>query len=284
MTSLGRRARRAMTSQETIPPQNEVSGGPDTPLELGRTGWRQTLQRTAKKFTRDRCSMTAGSLAYHWFLALFPAVIALLGVASLAHISSSAVHRLVNGLDSALPPGASGVFSQAVQLRHLPVGQRLADRAAHRRGDSAVERLGGWPRWRPGWTGLRGAGRPKFVAKRLRAFPLMLATAIIGGVGLGADRVRRLDRIGPRGSRRPHRRRVHCGVDDRAVAGDPGADHAAVLVLLLLRARTASPRAGSGSARAAWSARPSSCSHRSASRSTWPSSAPTARHTARSPE
>jgi membrane protein len=68
-------------TRETIPPQAEVSGGPGTPLELGGTGWKNTLKRTGTKFVRDRSSMTAGSLAYHWFLALFPALIALLGLA-----------------------------------------------------------------------------------------------------------------------------------------------------------------------------------------------------------
>jgi hypothetical protein len=61
--------------QTAIPPPDDQPGGPDTPLELGRRGWRQTLKRTGRRLVLDRCSMTAGSLAYHWFLALFPDMI-----------------------------------------------------------------------------------------------------------------------------------------------------------------------------------------------------------------
>jgi Protein of unknown function (DUF3618). len=35
---------------ESIPPQTAVSGGPDNPLELGGTGWKNTLKRSVKKF------------------------------------------------------------------------------------------------------------------------------------------------------------------------------------------------------------------------------------------
>jgi membrane protein len=142
-----------------------------------------TLRRTLKEFKADRCTMAAGSLAYSWFLALVPALIAALGITSLIRFGNGAVHHLVSAINKVLPQGASQVFTQAVQSAtsrtshgSLPViiiavaialwsasnGMVTLQTALDIAYDVQTDRT--------------------FIGKRLHAIPLMLGTLIFGGI------------------------------------------------------------------------------------------------------
>jgi membrane protein len=167
----------------TIPPQRAVSGHPRNPLQLGQAGWASALARLRVKLVRDRVSIAAGSLAFHGFFALFPAVIAVLGVVTLLHLGTGDVHRVVRGIDKALPAGAAGVFAAAVEA------------AAKRSKGSAFAVVAGvavavWSA-SGGMAALQQAldmayevpVDRSFIGRRLVGLPLMVCTVVLGGLG-----------------------------------------------------------------------------------------------------
>ena len=149
-------------------------------------GWRATARRTFQKFVRDRASLSAGSLAYHWFLALFPAVIATLGFLALARVDEHGVTSVIHAIEKALPSGVSGVFASAVKAA-----------ATRQSGSGVAIAFGAFGLVVAVWSASGGMSAlqqaldvaydvpvdRKFWARRVRALPLMGATLILGGVG-----------------------------------------------------------------------------------------------------
>jgi membrane protein len=157
--------------------------GPTNPLEIGAADAKATLKRTGKKIVRDRVSMSAGSLAYHWFLALFPAVIAILGFLALTRASAHVVTHITHAVEKGLPLGVGTVFTGAVKT------------ATTRESGSAVAVIIGvtvaiWSA-SGGMSALQQAldvayevpVDRKFLARRIQAVPLMVATLVLGGLG-----------------------------------------------------------------------------------------------------
>jgi membrane protein len=171
-------------SRKATPPQAANSEAPDALPEITKLGRRDTLKRILKKFKQDRASMTAGSLAYHWFLALFPALIAALGVIALIRIGSGTLHRLIRGLTTALPPGARTVFIDAVnhagsQTKSTSVVVLIISVVV-----ALWSAIGSMVALQSGLdVAYEVPEDRKFVGARVMALVLMLATVILGGIG-----------------------------------------------------------------------------------------------------
>jgi len=141
-----------------------------------------TLRQAAAHAKADRVPMMAGSIAYHSFLAIFPALIAVIGIIQLAGASTSFVTELVHGIGRALPEGASTVLTDALQSAHHRTGGALvatlvAIAIAVWSASSAMVVL---------QSGLnaayRGVPDRRFLAKRAMSVLLLAVVLVLGGV------------------------------------------------------------------------------------------------------
>jgi membrane protein len=152
----------------------------DDPLDLDAGDWRATAKRTVREVRDDRAPFAAAGMAFYFFLAIFPALIALIGILGLVNVDASG---LVESIRTTLPGGAGQALAQAVARADNP-----SDTA------SLVATVGGilvavWS----GSSGMAGLQSGlniaydvdhdrKFIAKRAVAFALLLATIALGGV------------------------------------------------------------------------------------------------------
>jgi membrane protein len=148
---------------------------------LAGTDWRLVAKGVLRHAKEDRVTVLAGSLAYRWFLSLFPAIIALLGVTSLLRLPQKTISELVHGAGTALPPGASDVLTSALTHAHArttgAVGAVVAASVvAIWSASSSMSVL---------QSSLDMAEEipsdRRFLAKRVVAVGLILAVAVLGG-------------------------------------------------------------------------------------------------------
>lgn len=151
-----------------------------------RSGWRRwvptgaVLRRALRESAQDRITTSAASLAFHWFLAVFPAAVAAIGLAGLVGLSPATLRHVVHGIGVLLPVQMSQVLDQALRNppRHEAGGLDVVLGVAVALW-SAVEAMAAMQ------VGLDVAcevtGDRGFVGRRLMAVPLVACTVVLGG-------------------------------------------------------------------------------------------------------
>lgn len=163
-----------------IEAQRSEGPGPDSPLELDAPDWKVTAKRTLKEIKDDRVTLAAAGMAYYFLLAVFPGIIAFVGVLGLINANTQGIEDSIRSTI----PGSTG------ELLVEPIRKARATSE----GASLVAAITGiaialWSA-SSGMVALQsglniaydvGQDR-KFIGKRAVALLLVVATAALGGV------------------------------------------------------------------------------------------------------
>ena len=87
---------------------------PESPTEVSPSGWLATLKRTVADAKEDRITLIAAGVALFWFLAVFPLLIAAVGILALVQATPSLIDGINEGIRSTLPGEAASVLTRAV--------------------------------------------------------------------------------------------------------------------------------------------------------------------------
>jgi membrane protein len=171
------------TPDQEIPPQTPGSGEPDSPLDLSAPDWKQTAKRTISEIRNDRITLVAAAIAYYSFIAIFPSLIAAVGIVGLLQIDPRVVEELAGGIRQFLPGDAGVVLGDAIRnAENQPQGASIATAVG-----LAVALWGASAAMVALQRGLNiaydiPAERARsFLKLRLVAVALLAATALLGG-------------------------------------------------------------------------------------------------------
>jgi membrane protein len=107
------------SSQPTTTTRDVPGSQADKPSQIPPKGWFQILKRSYKEISNDHLTLIAGGVAYSWFLALFPGLIAAVLIYGLV-TSPSEVSSQVANMANGLPDNAQTLLTH--QLKSITRG------------------------------------------------------------------------------------------------------------------------------------------------------------------
>ena len=169
--------------ENAVPAQTGEGAQTDTPLELSPPDWKQSLRRAAKEFKNDRATLTAAGMAFYWFLAVFPGLLAAVGVMGLVNAGASATTSITDGIRSVLPGDAARVLTDAVTKAGEQSDGAAVIATLVGLGVALWSASAGMVALQVGLDVAYDVGQDRtFVKKRLVAFALLGVTALFGGL------------------------------------------------------------------------------------------------------
>jgi len=166
-----------------IPSQHRGPPGPDSPLDLPAPDWRETIVRTVKEIKGDRVTLIAAGMAYYFFLAIFPGLIAAVGIFGLIDVSDAFLEEVTSSISSTLPGSAGAILTNALNdAQNGPEGASLIA-AVFGIAVALWSASSGMVALQSGMNIAYDIPEDrKFVMKRLVAFALIIVTGVLGAV------------------------------------------------------------------------------------------------------